>query len=264
MDTIVAVGGDGTANAVLNAIAGRDTALGIIPAGTANDLASFYRTPTDVHGACDAILERRVRRADLIGVNGRYYVTAGGLGLPSKVAEVANTIKRGGIIGKGLQQLLGGKLYGLSAAYALLKERSPRDRLDIQWDASSLTADAVALMISNQPFVGGDFLITPAAINDDGRFDICLVETPKCRAQIPLAIFKALTGRHVDLPFVKTWRATQLIIKAEKPVTFFGDGEVFQKATEFRIKIFPGALNVISAENAPGERDRCGIIAGRE
>jgi len=87
VDTVVAVGGDGTVNEVINGIVGTELALGIIPTGTANDLASLYSIPTDVGKACKLILERHVQEADVINVNGWYYVTAGGLGLPCEVAR---------------------------------------------------------------------------------------------------------------------------------------------------------------------------------
>ena len=253
VDTIVAVGGDGTVNAVLNGIAGTDVALGIIPTGTANDLASLYGVPGDASEACDIILERRIHCADLIGVNGRYYGTAGGLGLPCRVAAIANEIKRHGMVGQGLQHTLGSKLYLLAALYEVLKKAPRGNVLSIRWNGCAMSSDALALTIANQPFLGKHFLVSPGAVNDDGLFDICLIERPKSRVQTLSTALKTLSGGHVDSPYVKTWRASDLMVEAAKPATFFGDGEVFDRAREFRIKIFPHAVNVIAPKGKTAE-----------
>ena len=245
MDTVVVVGGDGTINEVLNGLVGTDTALGIIPTGTANDLACFSHIPTDVAGACNTILERRIHRTDIICVNGRCYVTAGGVGLPCEVARVANTIKRSSAIGKRLGQILGSKLYILAVFCALVQKKVQRNFLSIQWSGGSLRVDPLWLMVDNQPFLGENFLMSPGALNDDGAFDICLIEDLKSRMQILKLMMVVLKGRHVDSPSVKTWRTSELLIDAEKPLTFFGDGEIFQKVKTYRIQIFPSALNVI-------------------
>ncbi|HEB29626.1 hypothetical protein LCGC14_3070530 [marine sediment metagenome] len=93
-------GGDWSVNEVLNGIMGSDVAIGIIPTGTANDLASYYRLPCNIEKACDIILKRRIHRADLILVNNRYFITAGGLGFSSEVANIVNTIKNQPFLGK--------------------------------------------------------------------------------------------------------------------------------------------------------------------
>ncbi len=248
-DTIVAVGGDGTVNAVINGIAGRDVALGIIPTGTANDLASLYHTPTDPSTACDIILERHLQHADLICVNGRYYITGGGLGLPCKVAEMTNAMRRPDRIKNALQHIFGSQWYLFATLYEALRASPTRNPLNIQWNGHSLFSDPLALLINNQPFIGKHFRVSPGAVNDDGMFDICLVERPKRRIQILSTALKTLTASHLDSPYVKRWRASELIIESPEPVEFFGDGDVFEKTSEFTIKIFPRAINLITPKN---------------
>ena len=249
-DAVVAVGGDGTVNGVINGIAGTDVALGIIPTGTANDLATLFHTPEDVRKACDIVLQRRLQKVDLVRVNDRYYITGGGLGLPCKTAQIANAMKRNGV-GKAVQHIFGSHLYLLAAFYQALREAPRRNLLNmhLRWNGCSLVSDPLALMISNQAFIGKRFLIAPGASNDDGLFDICLIETPKSRSQIFAILLNVLAGKHVDSPWVKTWRATELTIDSDGPVAFCGDGEVFKKARRFKIEIFPMAINVITPGN---------------
>lgn len=156
-DIVVAVGGDGTINEVLNGMVGTETALGIIPTGTANDLASYYHIPKDIIKASDLIVARHLQPVDVIGVNGWYYVTAGGIGLPSEVAGIANAIKSKGKSGRVIGQISGSKLYILVMIYALLKKKAYRNPLSICLNDRSLKTNALSLMMDNQPFLGWEF-----------------------------------------------------------------------------------------------------------
>src|SRR5690242_13482521 len=81
-DTVIAVGGDGTVNEVVNGLDGFDTPLGIIPVGTANDFARQVGIPADADHAMDVILQRKPRRLDTASLNGRRFlnVSTGGVG----------------------------------------------------------------------------------------------------------------------------------------------------------------------------------------
>jgi diacylglycerol kinase (ATP) len=249
IDTIAVVGGDGTVNEVLNAIAGTDVVLGIIPTGTANDLASYYHIPRDANNACDLILRRRTERADVIRVNGWHYVTGGGVGLPSRAAEIANAIKNRGAVGRLCARLLGSKLYALALVCALSSKRARLNPLSIRLNGSSVRVNALSLMIDNQPFVGRDFLVSPGAVNDDGILDVCLIENSKNLMQTMSTILKVLEGRHVFSSSVKTWRVKEMTVISEKPTAFYGDGEINHTGSEFRIKLLPGALKVITGRD---------------
>ncbi len=245
IDTVVVVGGDGTVNEVLNGIVGTDLALGIIPTGTANDLACLYHIPSNVARACDAILEQCLLRVDVICVNERYYITAGGIGLPCEVVRLANRIKLSGVVGKPLGHFLGSKIYLLAVLFALAKKTKKGHFVDIRWDGGSLSMDSLALMVNNQPFLGRNFLMSPEAVNNDGLFDVCLIENSKSRLQILSIVMKVMTGSHVNSASVRQWRTPELIIQSERILPFFGDGELFGQGFEFRIKIIPKSLKVI-------------------
>ncbi len=245
-DTIVAVGGDGTVNEVLNGIIGTKTALGIIPTGTANDLASYYHIPKDMVRACELIIERHLQAIDVIRVNRWCYVTAGGIGLPSEVAGIANAIKSNGKTGQLIGRIMGSKLYLLAVIGALLKTGRRRNPLSINFSGGRRTASALSLMINNQPFLGRNFLMSPGAVNDDGMFDVCLIENPAARMRMLAVILKVLTGRHIFSPGVRTWQTRKMILETERPTAFLGDREIGQKAKEFKIEILPRALNLIT------------------
>jgi diacylglycerol kinase (ATP) len=252
MDLILAVGGDGTVNEVLNAIVGTDIALGIIPTGTANDLAIYYGIPKDPQKACEVILKQHMRCADVIGVNNSYYVTSGGLGFPSEVIGIANRMKYKNIIGKLLGQFLGSKIYILAVLYALLKKSRRENFLRVRCNGSSIYADSLSLLLNNQPFLGKHLLMSPEALNNDGRFDVCLIRNSKNRFQILSILLKVTFGKHVNSSSVSTWQAKKLVVSSEKPLAFFGDGEIIGQGTYFNIRIIPEALRII----VPTQKER--------
>jgi diacylglycerol kinase (ATP) len=247
-DTVVSVGGDGTVNEVLNGIIGTRVALGIIPTGTANDLASYYHIPRDINLACGLIAGRYLQPADVIRVNGWHYLTAGGVGLPSQVAGIANVIKSKIKESQFLKQILGSKLYILAVLWALLSNKTGQNPMSIYLNDTWLRADALSLTVNNQPFLGSNFQMSPGAVNNDGVLDICLIENPDTLIQTLLIILKIFSGRHIYSFGVSTWQLKELIITTEKPMSFLGDGEICQKASEFRIEILPMAVNVITAK----------------
>jgi diacylglycerol kinase (ATP) len=244
-DTVVAVGGDGTVSEVLNGIVGSDVALGIIPTGTANDLASLYDLPTDIESACDVIRKRHVTQIDLISVNDQYYVTAGGVGFPCEVANLANTIKRYGRIGQLLARILGSKLYVLAVVAAWAAKAKRNNLLDIRCNNHSLSVDALSMMVNNQSFLGRSIIMSPGAVNNDGAFDICLIENSLSRLKILQTFMRTLNGTHVFLPFVRSIRASDITVKARHPLPFFGDGEIIQQNTSFSIRLIPKALKLV-------------------
>ena len=247
-ETVVAVGGDGTINEVLNGIVGSEVALGVIPTGTANDLASHYGIPSDLNRACGVVSRRHLHRTDIIRVNERYFITAGGTGLPCEVAGIANGIKRWVAAGRLCGRILSSKLYMIAALWATVVRSKPRNLLQVRCNGQSFAADTLSLTVSNQPFLGRRFMVSPGAADDDGIFDVCLISNSKSRAQILSILLRVLSGTHIYSPSVLSWKARELVVSAHRPLGFFGDGEVIQTASEFRIQILPGAVNLIVPE----------------
>ena len=247
INTIVAVGGDGTVNEVLNGMVGTDVVLGIIPTGTANDLASYFCLPRNIEAACDVILRRHVHQTDLIRVNKRYYITAGGVGFPSLVAGIANEMKSRSRTGRFLSKLLSTKLYILAVLIAILRSNY-HHLIKISQNGHMINYDVLSLMINNQPFLGKNFLMAPGAINDDGMFDVCLIVNANSRLYTLWLLLKVLTGRHIHSPLVRIWRTDALSIETLNPVPFLNDGELLQKSKKFNIGMVPKSLNIIVPE----------------
>jgi diacylglycerol kinase (ATP) len=243
-ETIVVMGGDGTINETLNGMVDSVTVLGIIPSGTANDLASYCHIPQNLEQACDILLQRKVQQVDVVQVNERFYLTAGGLGFPSEVAALANTIKNRGRAGILLGRILSHQIYLLSLLLAIFKT-DHYQLVRVNYYNHIITCNILSLMINNQPFLGKKFLMAPGAINDDGLLDICLIKNSKTRAQILFILSKVLNGSHIHSSSVLNWRTDFLTIETENPQMFLNDGEILEKSKKFEIRVLPRALSII-------------------
>jgi YegS/Rv2252/BmrU family lipid kinase len=242
---VIVVGGDGTVHEVLNGLVGSSVRLAIIPTGTANDLASYFGLPGDIEKACRVVQGGIAQPTDVIQVNDRFYITAGGVGFPSDVAGVASLIKRKSRFVRLIGRALAGKLYVVAAVWAILS-RARHTIARVHSAGRDLTSDILSLTISNQPVLGGKFLISPGAVNDDGRADVCLIPNSQSALGVLGVIIKVLSGRHVNCPSVKTWRTDRLEIEAERPLAFLGDGELGGKTRKFSIRVHPRAVEVIA------------------
>jgi YegS/Rv2252/BmrU family lipid kinase len=246
VDTVIAHGGDGTVNEAVNGLIGSRTALGIIPAGTANDLASQYDLPASLEQACSNFRQPRIELLDVIEVNGWHYVTGGGVGLPCEVARIANGLKGSNGLRSLLGRLLGSGIYVVSLLFALMNRKDDSNPATVQYGNTVLRGDFLWLMAENQPVIGRRFVMSPQAVNRDGLLDICLVENHKSSLEILSISHKVTKGTHVGLDSVTTAQSHELSLSFEKPVAFFGDGETIEPRREFRLKVIPRALRLIT------------------
>jgi lipid kinase YegS len=213
---IVAVGGDGTVNEVLNGIAGTDVALGIVPLGTANDFARQARISDNPESALGTILRKDAVRIDAASLNERRFlnVSTGGIG-----ALVTASVS------KDTKARLGPLAYALSSLRHLARSRSFRGRFvspGLEYDgAFSFFA------VGNARRTGGGRAITPGASVTDGLLDVLIVEAlPRMElARVGLALRR---GAHVDSPGVHYAQVPELSLRAERPVPVNVDGEFAQ------------------------------------
>jgi len=266
-DIIVAVGGDGTVNEIINGTIGSNIPIGIIPFGTANDLASYLKIPKDTKQACDLIIKTNIRSVDipkdtkqacdliiktnirsvdLIRVNDWFFITSGGVGLPCDVlAEIVNS-KRRRIFGRRIISFLGGRIYALALLMVLLRRKHSGRQIRLRAINHLYDIEASSLVIGNQPYLGRSFKVLPGAINNDGAFDVCLIENNKNRILFFSTLIKMLNGNHIKNNDVTLFRTDNISIKSNKPLVFFGDGELKLKDTSFNIQIIPDGAKIIA------------------
>jgi YegS/Rv2252/BmrU family lipid kinase len=246
-DIIIACGGDGTINEIINGMNGAGAALGIIPTGTANDLALYFGIPRDIDRACRVIRSRFYRPVDAIDVNGWLYLTCGGFGLPCQILSLIQNHrwfhKR-----RLLFKRVGAALYIAALIYFLVTEKPDEYKMYIRAGQTFRNCTISSLIIGNLPVLGRNFKALPGAAIDDGLIDACLIRGGTGLIHLITILFRSLNGRHLDSDIVETFRVGRMTIISDRPVAFFGDGEIKPDRRRFDIEILPKAVNLITPE----------------
>ena len=213
-DVVVAVGGDGTLNEVVNGLDGSDTPLGVIPLGTANDFARQAGIPADADHAMDVILLRKPVRIDTASLNGRRFlnVSTGGIGAEA-TAETPAEIK----------QTLGHLAYAISGLRKLA-DFAPNHAV-FRGGGYVLECDFLMFAVGSARSTGGGTMVTPHASTTDGLLDLCVVEHMP-RREFARTVMRLRHGDHVGEEGVHYVRLTALTIEAAKPISVNVDGEV--------------------------------------
>lgn len=226
-DVVVAVGGDGVMNEVLNGLDGRTTPLGIVPFGTANDFARQTGIPIDDPShAMDLILRRKPRRVDTGEVNGRRFlnVSTGGVGAEA-TAETPIEAK----------EALGVLAYAITGMRKFVGLESTRGRF-IVGDARFETA-FLAFAVGNARATGGGTIVAPGASLTDGLLDLCVVDDQP-RAQFARLLLRLKRGEHLGEEGVHYVQAPEIVVETERPITVNVDGEAMT-ADRFTYRIRP-------------------------
>lgn len=238
-EVVIAAGGDGTVNEVVNGLAqasggGAVGILGILPIGSGNDFAENMGIPLDLYQAALRVKRGHTRRVDLGIVNGRYFDNNVGIGFEALVNIESHKMTRF----KGMATYL-------AAVFKSLVEY-PFPVVSIEKDDGGLR-DKRMLMVSvgNNRRIGGGFLITPDAIPDDGLLDVCIVDAIP-RLEILRLLPKAMKGNHRGEPAVTLTRTRRLVIESEGPLPVHADGEIlWDDVRRLQITIEPQRLEVI-------------------
>ncbi|MBM3270562.1 MAG: YegS/Rv2252/BmrU family lipid kinase [Candidatus Sericytochromatia bacterium] len=244
---LVVVGGDGTVNVAINAIAGSDVRLGIIPSGTANDLATYLGLPTRLRKACAVVRRAGTRRLDLVSVNGKFYATAGGLGVVSRVATDVNAFKRTSGFSRQVCRAFGSLVYVLYSFLLLLFSRRITTGVEVYADGRQVGRfSSVALFVNNQPTIGKSVMPCPDARSDDGELSAMLMNKRSRLGTILTVVLMSLRGRHGKRSDAIRFGGEEITVRADQPATFIGDGEVLAHTRNLRLAVVPGALRVIA------------------
>lgn len=231
-DVVVAVGGDGTVNQVLQAVAGTDTALGVLPVGTGNVWAREVGIPSEPRLAVQVLEQGWVRRVD-VGVAGdRLFLLMAGVGYDALVTEKTNAESK---------RKLGIFAYivaGLTVALNFVGRR-----ITIQADGVERRCRALLAVVGNTRLYGVLVSVTNEARIDDGLLDVCVFKGTGVLRGILHAIL-VLLGRHRHDPGVIYLRASKVTIHSQRPLRVQVDGDPIG-STPMEFSVRPRALKVI-------------------
>lgn len=242
-DVVVAVGGDGTVNEVLNGLDGSDTALGIIPLGTANDFARQVGIPADTDHAMDVILQRPPTRIDTAEMNGRRFlnVSTGGVGAEATAETPADA-----------KESLGPLAYAITGVRKLA-DLSPQ-RARFSGEGFEHDGEFLLFAVGNARVTGGGTLFTPRARVRDGLLDLCIIPGMPV-AEFTRLILRVKRGEHLSHEGVIYTQLPEIRITSPETLSVNVDGES-STARELVYRARPRDLQVHLAhlpEDAPEE-----------
>ncbi len=246
-DGVVAVGGDGTANEVLNGLmrarqAGVGTCpMGILCVGRGNDFAYGAGVPTDLEAGCQALAQGQRRTMDVGWVvgglypEGRYFGNGVGIGFDAVVGFEAVKMTR---------------LHGFpSYLVAVLKTvflyyQAPL--VAIEYDGQTVTQPALMVSIMNGQRMGGGFLMAPQGQSDDGLFDLCIARQVS-RAHIFALIPHFLRGTQATQEPIRTGQARRVVVTAiEGVLPAHADGETLcTDGQRLELELLPRQIEII-------------------
>lgn len=236
---IIVIGGDGTVHEVVSGLVQKEVALGIIPAGSGNDLARSLGVPFDVEMAVERILSGDVRPIDVPKVGGRHYISIAGLGFDGMVAQATNQSKSKRYLNK---LGLGGMSYVMNIFKVLLTYKPSTASIVVDGKMREFK-DVWLIAVANMPYYGGGIKICPSAEGDDGQLDICVVSGIG-RWELLFVFPLAFNGRHVAHRNVTMLRGCAVQIHSKKPLVMQCDGEVIEnEKADFKVE--KKALNVL-------------------
>ncbi len=210
-DTISILGGDGTINAVINAIGKKDYKIHVLPCGTGNDLLSKISPSKNVSEHFDTILKDNTVKIDLFNCNNKRFIVSFGIGFDGAVCETVEAYRSKRIPKQ------------LAYWYAIVRIISGWKEVVLEIEDSK--RDVFLLSLANNDRFGGGFLIAPKAELDDQLLELVIVKKIGFWDRW-LNILKLKNGNHLNMPIVDYKRVKQYAIYSEQVIPAHVDGEL--------------------------------------
>ena len=233
-DAVVAYGGDGTANEVMNGLIGSSIPFGIIPDGTGNDFARSLNVSRNLKHAIQVLLDYKVRSIDLGVIGDRVFLNGVGVGFDGYVNYNSRKVTK----------LKGTIAYVYAIVLSLLTWRSIPVTVKIDGkDIYDLKAFLIA--IGNGWSIAGGLKLTPTAIIDDSIFDICQIDNISMHKAL-YNLMRLVKGTHENIKEVSMRRARNVVINSKYPLPVHFDGEFLGfSSDEIRVSVVPNSAYVI-------------------
>jgi diacylglycerol kinase (ATP) len=233
VDCVVLGGGDGTMNAAAPALVETGLPFGILPLGTANDLARSLGLPLEPEAAARLIPTAPEKAIDLGWVNGHYYFNVASIGFSADLAGelTADAKKKWGTVGYAI------------AAFRLLRRARPFT-VTIEHDGTTEKVTTIQASVGNGRHYGGGMTVQEDATVDDGKLDFYSLEVDHWWRLV--ALLPALRrGTHGQAEDVRAFETTELKLSTRKPRAVNTDGEL-TTWTPAHFKVVPKAVRVLA------------------
>src|SRR5690349_406870 len=241
--TVIAMGGDGTISAVIRGIAGSEARLGIIPAGTENDIAVSLGIPEDIQKACALIASDQTRQLDLAQISTKekkkfIFFMVATVGLTSTLYPDVKDVPHG-------------DLSNLKDAVLTFLQAKPDPKVFLTLDDDSrIEVETMLVTVTNTPLIGAKNLVAPDASTEDGLLDIAVYPNFS-KAELLAYFAKSAHERPTADGKIQRYRARKIKIRTEPKLDIAAEGILLGKGTA-KIKLLPRALKVIAPEPGAG------------
>ena len=240
---VIAMGGDGTIEAVMRGMIGSRARLGIIPSGTENNIAKSLGIPSDLEEACDLIASDSMLKLDIGQVKTRKgkkfnFFELATVGLSASIYPDANKVANG-------------KLSKIKDTALTFFHQETRPTVSLTFnDESKDKVETMLVLVSNTPVFGKNFNAAPQASLKDGLLDIS-VYPDFSKAELLGYYAAIMNGGYSGDKKVQHYQARKIKIKTSPKLDVMADGVALGKGT-VTIKVRPGALRVITKAENPG------------
>lgn len=232
VDLVIVGGGDGTLNAAVDALVETGLPLGILPLGTANDLARTLKIPNSLPEACEIIARGQIKRIDLGWVNGKHFFNVASLGLSVQITKKLT---------KEVKRRWGVFAYAITALQVILQTRP--FRAEIRLNGESIKVKTIQIAVGNGRYYGGGMAVVHDATIDDQRLDLYSLELRHWWQMI--ALLPAMRGgTHTNWRDVRALSGQEIQVNTRKPRPINTDGEI-TTYTPAEFRVIPQALAVL-------------------
>ncbi len=243
-DLLFVWGGDGTVQRCIDVVAGSGTALAILPAGTANLLATNLQIPVDLPSAVQVGLHGDRRPLDTGTVNGEHFAVMAGAGFDARMINEA---------GGGMKDRIGRAAYLYAGARNLSGGRA---KATVRVDGQRFFKGRIScVLVGNVGKVLGGVEAFSGAQPDDGLLELGVV-TAKNPVEWARTLGRVALGKSEKSPFVQLTRGKKFRIRFDRPLLYELDGGTRPATTEMRIKVHPASMTICvpvqAANESPG------------
>ena len=238
VDMVIAAGGDGTINDIIQGLVGSDTALAVLPTGTVNVWAREMGIPFDAHGACQVLINGQTRSVDVGWINGRYFLLMVGIGIDGQITRAVEhkPLKRLGVLGYALAALWFGPGYKGFPVVVNNNDVVVKTR-------------ALQVFVGNTQLYAGAFKFTWQARLDDGLLDLCIVRKRSWLGRI-IVLSDFILRRDQRRMWVRYDQVKSVQIDTPTPVAYQVDGDSGGQ-TPAILTVAQKALKVVVPQKTP-------------
>jgi diacylglycerol kinase (ATP) len=241
--TVIAMGGDGTISAVVRGIAGSKVHLGIIAAGTENDIATSLGIPTDIEEACALIASDHTRDLDLAQISTKEK--------KKFIFFMVTTVGITSTLYPDVKDVPHGDLSNIKDAVMTFLHAKPDPKVFLTLDdESKIEIETMLVTVTNTPIIAAKNMVAPDASMDDGLLDIAVYPN-FTKAELVAYFAKSAHENVIPDGKIQRFRARKVKIRTDPKLAIAAEGIMLGHG-KAKIKVLPHALRVIAPEPGAG------------